>query len=352
MSFIDSDKTFGTQPASLGPVFARIDRGQGRLEMYREHVPDVVARLAADARSTSVIASNAIAGIVAHHPRRPTRPLTGGEQRFRTDAERPLAGYAAALSELTSAAADEPVSVSLIVRTHRILMHHQPLHAGVLRSGVATAGHRNHGQAPWRAWETPEFLVDELVTRYHASVAREAAHPIILIAAFILDFLSIAPFEEANGRLSRLLTSYLLARHGYDVARYSSVEQRILETRDTYASSLRDSQEGWYEAEHSVWPWTAYLAGTIADVYDDFEQRAMTLRRLTTRSKQERVRLYILEDVGETFRISQIRRALPEVSDGTIRLALNALKQESRIELLTPGRDARWQRVNDRDDGP
>jgi Fic family protein len=160
----------------------------------------------------------------------------------------------------------------------------------------------------------------------------------------ILDFLAIHPVADGNGRLARLLTLNELLAGGYGVARYVSLEQRIYESKGGYYASLYESQRDWHAGKHDIWPWVSYLAGVLAGAYDDFEQR-MAAGGSSGGSKQERVRCYILSEAPEEFRRRGIERALPDVSGATIRLVLNALRDEGRIKSEGSGPGARWHRL-------
>lgn len=166
----------------------------------------------------------------------------------------------------------------------------------------------------------------------------------LLTGLFVLDFLAIHPVADGNGRLARLLTSHLLRRAGYGIARYVSLEQRVFETKEDYYQALLDSQRGWHDAEHDPWPWLGYLVGVIDESYRQFEQR-LAASPSDGATKQERVRHYVLEQAGPRFRIGDIRRALPRVSDPTIRVVLAELREEGRIAASGGGPTAHWVRV-------
>jgi Fic family protein len=141
------------------------------------------------------------------------------------------------------------------------------------------------------------------------------------------------------------LTTHELLSHDYGVARYVSLEQRIYDSKNTYYERLYGSQRGWHEAEHTIWPWVSYLASILADAYDDFEARVAEARE-TSGSKQDRVRRHILEQAPVEFRRRDVERALPEVSNATIRLVLNELRDEGRIVASGGGAGARWRRLD------
>ena len=180
--------------------------------------------------------------------------------------------------------------------------------------------------------EETEYLLTELFARYNEAKAEERAHPLVLVAAMVLDFLAIHPFADGNGRLARLLTTYELLAQGYGVARYVSIEQSIYESKNTYYARLHESQRGWHDGVHNLWPWTSYLTSILADAYDSFEQRVAAAGE-DAGSKQERVRNYILTQAPPNFRKRDIERALPGVSTATIRLVLNEFRDSQRIRL-------------------
>jgi len=190
-----------------------------------------------------------------------------------------------------------------------------------------------------------EFLLTELLARYNRLKEEGQTHPLVLIGALIVDFLAIHPVADGNGRLARLLTTYELLSQGYGVARYVSIEQRIFESKNTYYDRLYQSQRDWQQGKHTIWPWTTYLAQVVADAYEDFEKRLAAASE-PEGSKQDRVRRHILEHAPVVFRRREIERSLPEVSPATIRLVINALRDDGDIVPEGAGPSARWRRVD------
>lgn len=181
--------------------------------------------------------------------------------------------------------------------------------------------------------------------RYDGLKREGRTHPLVLIGALVVDFLAIHPVADGNGRLARLLTTYELLSQGYGVARYVSIEQRILESKHTYYERLYQSQRDWHEANHTIWPWTTYLAQVVADAYEDLERRVAAAGE-PEGGKQDRVRRHILEHAPGVFRRREIERALPEVSPATIRLVINGLRDAGDIVSEGAGPSARWRRVD------
>lgn len=348
-SFVDLERTFAGQPPRLGVALSRIDIGRGREEMYRDQVPELLQSLANQTRIASVSASSAIEGITVD-PRRAERIIeAGAPARFRNRNEREFAGYRDAIEAVTTAEQQEPMSVPLILRIHRDLYGYTDARGGSLKTddNMIVSYEQGYREVVFEPppWPRTEWFVTELVGRYSAAVAGELAHPIVLIAALILDLLAIHPVADGNGRIARILTTQQLLACGYGVSRYVSVEQRIYETKNAYYGALHQSQRGWHESEHSIWPWTEYLAGVLAESYDAFEAGVAATRGLGTLSKQERVRVWALEHAPPVFRLRDVRRALPGISDQTIGLVLRRLRDEDRFRSTEDGPNSSWHRL-------
>lgn len=166
----------------------------------------------------------------------------------------------------------------------------------------------------------------------------------MLAGALILDLLAIHPVADGNGRLARLVTTHELLACGYGVARYVSIEQRIYESKNSYYSALYESQRGWHDGRHDIWPWITYLIRVVGDAYEDFEHRIVAAGNVTG-SKQEQVREHILNRGPATFRRRDVERALPGISTATIRLVLGQLRVDRQIEAEGSGPGAVWRRL-------
>ncbi len=345
-SFIDLDRTFGGQPRALGAVLARIDTARGQERLFEDQLPELLRSLSEHARVASITASNAIEGVVVSAER--AERIAEGSDRYRNRNEREFAGYRDAIDSLTRVEIFEPLTIPFVMHLHRLLFHYTDGRGGHLKNEenliVSYGGGRRETLFTPPPPQETEFLLSELLARYENAKQEGGTHPLVLIGAMILDFLAIHPVADGNGRLARLLTTHELLSRGYGVAHYVSVEQRIYESKNTYYASLYESQRGWHEARHTIWPWVSYLAHILADAYDDFEQRVAAERRRPA-SKQDRVRDYILNQAPTAFQRRDIERALPGVSQATIRLVLNELRDARQITAEGSGPGARWRRL-------
>jgi Fic family protein len=350
-SFVDIPRTLGSQPPRLGAVLARVDIGRGREELYRDQVPELLRSLANQTRIESISASSAIEGITVDPAR--VGKLVDIDQpiRFRGRNEQEFAGYRDAVEGIVRADPPERMSVPLILSVHRDLFRHTEAHGGYLKQDdnkIISRDDRGIATVLFEPppWQQTEFLLTELVTRYNDALEQELAHPLVLVGAFILDFLSIHPVADGNGRVARILTTQTLLERGYGIPRYVSIEQRIFETKNTYYDVLYQSQRNWYEGDHTIWPWVSYLIETVADAYAAFEQRVAGEQRGQRKmTKQERVRVHVLGYAPTRFSVEMLRQALPGISDQTIRLVLATMRHEGLIDSDDNGRNATWTRL-------
>lgn len=125
---------------------------------------------------------------------------------------------------------------------------------------------------PVAAFETPNAM-EQLCIEYRERASKQDVEPLILIAIFILDFLSVHPFNDGNGRMARLLTLLFLYHFGYEVGRYISLERMIETSKERYYDTFQKSSIGWHDSRHDVIPWINYLIGTIVCAYKELEER-------------------------------------------------------------------------------
>ncbi|HEV2791282.1 MAG TPA: Fic family protein [Solirubrobacterales bacterium] len=339
-------------PASLGVLLKSVDRGSGRQQLYEDQVPELLRRLARQTKVESITASNAIEGVEVD-PNRAEGLVSADPPHFRNRSEKEFAGYADALDALMREADLEPPTVPRLLEFHRKMLAHTDEQGGYLKredNRIADREPDGTTRIIFRPppWQETEGLLSGLCSSYGYALDQGIVHPLIALSAFILDLLAIHPVPDGNGRTARLATTHELLRLGYGVARYVSVEQRIYESKNAYYVALEQSQRNWYAGEHSIWPWAEYLIRVLAGSYEDFENRVAAGRGTEAGTKQDRVRHWALDEAPPEFKIGDVRRALPGVSDPTIRLALRALRDEGLLEAESVGKRAKWRRLERR----
>jgi Fic family protein len=347
-SFADLEALIGLVPAQVVTRLSAIDFGRGSEALYRDQMPGLLTELAERARVLSITASSAIEGVIVADVDRARRIVDRRTMTLRNRSEQELAGYRDAQDYLNREDW-RPLNSGLILHLHRLLFTHTAMPAGAFKTADNLVVDRSPDGSttvrfkPVPAASTP-FAIDDLIERYMNAVAASEHHPVLLSGLFILDFLVIHPFEDGNGRVARLLTSAMLREHGYTVGRYVSLEQVIAESADAYYQALLDSTHGWHEGTADPWPWLTYFTAVIADAYAVFAAGAAAAR--TPGTKQQRVREHVLRHAPATFRLSDVRAAVPGVSDQTIRLVLEQLRSEGRVRADGTGRSATWTRTN------
>ena len=343
-SFTNLDKTIGRVPAPIVQGLSIIDVGKGSEALYRQQLPGLLKELANRTRIASITASSAIEGIIVPDSARADRILSDRPITLRTRSEQELAGYRDAQDYLFNKNW-HPLNAGLLLHLHRLLFAHAASVGGIFKADDNVVVDRSPtGEISVRFKPVPakdvDFFVTELITRYEQALSERNHHPVLLVGLFVLDLLVIHPFADGNGRVSRALTDALLIAEGYTVPRYVSLEQRIADSAESYYQTLLASTQGWHAGEADPWPWLSYFVELLAGAYRTFGERAQGAR--SSGSKQDRVRDYVTHHAPSVFRVSDIRIALPGISDQTIRLALDGLRREGLVTAESTGRGATW----------
>lgn len=188
-------------------------------------------------------------------------------------------------------------------------------------------------------------IIEELCSAFDKALKEEGADPLILTAMFVLDFLCIHPFNDGNGRMSRLLTLLLLYRAGFMVGKYVSIEEIIEKSKETYYEALKQSSFGWHENENDYEPFVRYMLGVILKAYRDFDERASILTAEGAR-KPDQVR-EIIKDSLKPITKREIVEKCAGVSEITVQRALADLQKTGEIRKLGGGRYTKY--IWDRD---
>ena len=195
---------------------------------------------------------------------------------------------------------------------------------------------------PASAAQTPDMM-KQLCLTYENSVTQLKYPDLFAIACLILDFLSIHPFRDGNGRVSRLLTLLALYQHGFQVGKYISLERIIEQSKETYYESLNKSSQGWHKGNHDISPWFNYFLGTVLGAYKEFEERAVNFKPARG-AKTEIVKAAINKQLIE-FKISDIAQACPNVSRVMIKKILLQMQKDKKIKCLGKGQSAEWKNL-------
>ena len=319
---------------------AQIHEQKGRQNLLIETRKDALAELLEIARLQSTEASNRIEGIVTTEDR--LKKLVRDKTTPKNRSEREIAGYRDVLSTIHENYDYIPVRPGMILQLHRDLYKFSGLAIGGsfknsdnIIADELPDGARSVRFEPVPALETPEAM-ESLCSALNDALSDPEMDALLLIPMFILDFLRIHPFNDGNGRMSRLLTLLLLHRSGHIVGKYISIEKLIADTKDSYYEALRDSADAWHVGANDYLPFVRYMLGVIVAAYRAFSARAEILisRGL---SKPNRVRETIRNTTGRITK-AEIMHQCPDISQKTVERALNELTDSGEVLKIGGGR--------------
>nr|WP_315313223.1 Fic family protein [Treponema denticola] len=327
-------------------LIAAIYKEAGKQEMYLKQRPEELEKLVEIAKIQSTEASNAIEGIVTTSTR--IKQLVKEKTTPKNRDEQEIAGYRDVLNIIHESFDAIPLSQNYILQLHKILYSHMnnPM-AGRIKSVqnyISAAYSDNHAETlftPLAPFETPEAL-DKICEEYNRVIGNMEVEPLIAIPVFIHDFLCIHPFNDGNGRMSRLLTTLLLYRNGFYVGKYISLEAKIAKNKDLYYDALGRAQIGWHEGKEDVVPFIKYLLGTVLAAYRDFADRfALVEIKLPA---LETVRRAALNKIG-LFTKQDIRELCPSLSISSIEGGLRKLVSAGELKKEGSGKNICYYRL-------
>ena len=342
---------FDTRPL-LTPEIVRlltdIHECKGKQELYIEAHSDALATLLKSAKIQSTGASNRIEGIHTSDERLNALVNEKAEPRNRSEEE--IAGYRKVLEIIHERYDFIPPRASIILQLHRDLYSYSASRSGGRWKNIDNTiveensdGTTSVRFRPMSAFETPDAM-ERLCDGYMDAVAHERGDPLLLSIQFILDFLCVHPFNDGNGRISRLLTLLTLYRAGYIVGKYISMEMLIEKSKETYYDVLMASSKGWHESANTYEPFTRYMLGIILAAYRDFNSRVEYLRDKKL-SKPERIRRIFAGRLDALSR-KELSELCPDISEATIKKTLAQLVKEGYIQKLGSARATKYIRDN------
>ena len=321
-------------------LLARIHEFKGEQTLFIEAKSDTLSQLVEIAKIQSTEASNKIEGIYTSDER--LKKLVLDKTTPRTRSEQEIAGYRDVLATIHENYDYIPLKPSIILQLHRDLYRFSGKSIGGSYKNADNViaetdeqGNKFVRFQPVEAWETPE-AVERACQAFDEATQNAEYDPLILIPMFVLDFLCIHPFNDGNGRMSRLLTLLLLYRAGYIVGKYISIEKLIEKTKETYYEALQQSSSGWHEGQNDYGPFVRYLLGVILAAHREFSDRVQTLAA-SGLSKPDRIREVIKGTLGKITK-SELMRQCPDISQITIQRTLNDLQKRGEILKLSGGR--------------
>ena len=339
-----------TWPSDILNLVAKIHEYKGRQDMFVRQKPVELDRLVEIAKIQSTEASNKIEGIVTTSTR--MKQLFEEKTTPRNRDEDEIMGYRDVLNTIHESNEYIPIRPSYILQLHRDLLR---------RAGASYGGSFKNVQnyinetrpdgttvtrfTPVAPYETPEAM-DRLCEAYEHALAKESIDALILIPCFIVDFLCIHPFNDGNGRMSRLLTLLLLYKNGFSVGKYISIEKQIEKTKDCYYDVLEMADAGWHEEKNDPAPFIRYMLTVILACYTEFEDRVGLVNKTGTfSSAYDIVKKYVEDKVGK-FTGADVIANCPSIGRSSALAALKKLTDEGVILRQGTGRGTYYIRAD------
>lgn len=330
--------------ADIVSLLTSIHEYKGKQLQIANENADVLTQLVETAKIQSTDASNKIEGISTSDDR--LQKIVKEKTRPKTRSEKEIAGYRDVLSTIHESYDYIPPRSSLILQLHRDLCKFTGSSIGGNYKNSDNVIAEEHADGtktvrfqPVPACETPEY-VNAICAAYDNALHDGEIDTLALIPMFILDFLCIHPFNDGNGRMSRLLTLLLLYRAGYTVGKYISIEKLIADSKETYYEVLQESSCDWHEGKNDYAPFVRYMLGIVVAAYREFESRTALIVD-SDYSKPDRVREVIKGRIGPITK-SEIMKECPDISQITVQRALADLLKNGMIVKLSGGRYTKY----------
>ena len=319
---------------------------KGKEELFRRQMPQALETLRQVAIIQSTESSNRIEGVTASPER--IRALIAEKTTPRNRSEQEISGYRDVLNTIHANYEAMPLSPGLILQLHRDLFKYSDRPGGAWKisqnriSEKLPDGTEAIRFDPVHPHLTMDYM-NNLHERFTQFWTADDVDKLLLIPAYVLDFLCVHPFPDGNGRMARLISLLLLYQAGYGVGRFVSLERVIENSKDGYYDTLYQSSQHWHESEHSLIHWTEYFLGMLTAAYREFEQRVGLLTS-SRGAKTEMVMDAISHFHGE-FSVRDLQEQCPNVGIDLIRRLLKQEREAGRVEVSGRGPLAKWRRV-------
>ncbi|MFH1405173.1 MAG: Fic family protein [Patescibacteria group bacterium] len=349
------DKRLTLKPQTMHRVYAlisEIDELKGQWKMGTNLSPQTLGRLKKSVIITSTGASTRIEGAILSDEE--VEKLLGGLkiQKLKTRDEQEVAGYGELLTNIFDSHKNLKLTESTIKHFHKELLKYSDKdqgHFGDYKNSTnRVEAIDQDGKIVGVLFDpTPPHLVNkemqELISWTNQNIKDKDVHSLIIIANFIFEFLAIHPFQDGNGRLSRILTNLLLLKQGYEFMPYTSHEKLVEDNKKDYYLALNKTQKTWKTNKEDLSLWLLFFLKIF------LEQTKLANKLMIEESmevllseKQLLIWNYILEN--KTITTKKIREDL-KMPTPTIVQVLNKLLGMKKIERLGAGRGVRYKLI-------
>ncbi|MCK5388367.1 MAG: Fic family protein [Candidatus Izimaplasma sp.] len=321
-------------PLDIYRMISKIYEYRGKQFFYTNKNSKSLDKYILHTKLHSTVSSNKIEGIFTTNKKSKEVIIEGRSPSNLVEQE--LLGYSKVFDLITNEHKNIDIKSSVVLQLHRDIYRYTSLGIGgkykstdnVIVS-IDYLGNRRVIFKPLKAMYTENAMFN-MCEAYNEEIKRDLVEPLLLIPIFILDFLSIHPFDDGNGRTSRLLTNLLLNKQGFDICNYISYEEKIHESGSTYYDVLNKSSKDWHDNKADYFGFIRYSLALLLESYIEFNQ-LFTSSVITKSSKRERIIEYIDNVIG-SFSKREVLDKLPDISESTIE---RIIKEQLDMNYLT-----------------
>ena len=325
-------------------LISKIHEYKGKQSYLLETKKDSLETLLKVAKIQSTSSSNKIEGIYTTDKR--IKKIVNQKLEPKNRNEEEIAGYRDVLTLIHENYNFIDINQNTILQLHRDLYKYTGYsYGGKFKNSQNFIEEENEkGEkkirfTPLSPVETP-IAIEELCKNYNELVNNESCDLLVLIPIFILDFVSIHPFNDGNGRMSRLLTLLLLYKANYMVGKYISIEKIIEETKESYYDTLEKSSVSWHNNENDYSYFVEYYLGIILNAYKEFDSRINVVenKKITAYDRIIGIFKDNIIPIDKAFIINKC----PDLSETTIERTLNKLLKKDKIVKISGGRYTKY----------
>lgn len=339
-SFLENGKI----PANLVNLIANIYSFKSNNDTRKKDFSSIYTELEKIAKVESVKGSNAIEGILTTDER--INAIVNGNTAPLNHDEEEIVGYRDALNLIHSSYNVLSLDQPLLLNLHNTMLQiAKPNVAGKYKEQdnyiveQRVDGSRYVRFYPVKASETKESI-EQWFLAYIEARDNSNINQLLLIPCVILDFLCIHPFSDGNGRMSRLLTLFLLYKAGFDAGRYISFEEMINKNKIDYYESLRKSSIEWQDNKNDYYPFIENMLVTLFKCYKELDKRFATVNSKTI-NKKNRIEATVINSILPISK-SEISRILPDISPTTIEKVLSEMTKSGVIKKIGKSRNSKY----------
>ena len=304
-----------------------------------------VEQLREIARHSHVLASNAIGSVYADESR--LEAIFKKEEQAETLQEHMIRGYDSALDLIDEVYKFQPFDRSFISTLHYyIYKDYNPEFGGRFKDSQnyiqEVKGENIRTIFVSAAPEEVLPLLENLIYQFNQCAMDEECNKLVLIAAFMLDFMCIHPYNHGNGRVSRLILDFLLKKFGYDIDNYFAIAYLMRQHLDEYIDAFEASSKGWHDNENNYAPFVTFILKRVLEAYRKLDY-IMEISNMDVDTDEKVYKIVV--DSATPIGKGVITSILYATSPATIEKALAKLLRDGRIQLITKGRYSKYFRT-------